>query len=141
MEAERIENQKQSIDKGILILPTILPLTLDTSIKVIKNLQELNDFGGIALQLNLFNQDLLSKTYNERSKVSLEEIGYFYPIVNFATYRCRPTYAVGEEDFKDMNEAVEIYRSISDIHNSIGDTVYVCSRENANFFKNIIVID
>ena len=140
-EVGRIGSQKQSMEKGILILPTVLPLDLSSSIKVIRNLQELNDFGCVALQLDQSNQDLLFKAYRGRSEVRFEEIRYFSPVVNFATSRGKPTYAVGEEDFKDMNEAVETYKFLSEIHNSIRDLAYVCSRENANFFKNIRIID
>tara|TARA_Y100000034_G_scaffold74857_1_gene89923 strand:- start:1228 stop:1626 length:399 start_codon:yes stop_codon:yes gene_type:complete len=127
--------------KGLVIIPTILPLTLDTSIKVIRNLQELDSFEGVALQLNHSNQDLLSEAYSKRNKIGLKDIGYFCPIVNFATSRNKPTYAIGEKDFEDMNEAIEAYKSLSAFYDSIGDMAYVCSRENANFFRNIRTVN
>ena len=70
-----------------------------------------------------------------------KKIGYFYPIINFATLENKPTFAVGERDFEDIHEAVEMQAFLSEISRSIGNIVYVCSIENGNFFKNIHVMD
>ena len=123
--------------KELLIVPTVLPLNLGSSINVIRRLQKFDDFKGLTLQLDESHQKLLSRAYKEKKKLGVERVGHFYPIINFATLEDKPSYALGEEDFEDRNEAIETYELLSEIYNSVGNIAYVCSRNNAEFLKNI----
>ena len=57
------------IDKGMLIIPAVLPLDLNRAISIIRILQKVNKFDVIALQLDESHQEILSKINRGKKEI------------------------------------------------------------------------
>ena len=125
----------------ILVFPTRFPLILEESIKLVKKLKHIKNIDALALQLSTENQEYLFDIFLMRIKIDGERIGYFYPLVNYATSNNKPSYAMGESEFSDFHEAINFYHRLSDLSNNIGFLAYICSKNNSEFLKRIKKID
>jgi len=127
-------------EEKILIIPVRLPLTITESIRSIRTLNSSPKIKSIALQLSKMHQDYLTKTFEENKKIDGSRIGNFYPIVNYAMSTKRQISAMGDREFHDVEEFMEFYYELSDLHFERGPLAYISSENNARWFENSVVL-
>ena len=126
----------------ILVLPVEMPINLSGAVDTLRALEEDQNLEAFALQLKESKQGYLDHVLNQRDKIDGRKIGYFYPIVNHAIAKSKPVHALGEEDFKDLGDAMNKYKTLSEICLGVkGDICYVCSNHNARLIREIKIIN
>jgi len=126
--------------RKILIIPTNFPIELDGAVEALKKLREESNLDSIALQIEKQKQKYLDQIVREQRRADNKQLGYFYPIVNYALENSKKVHAVGEREFEEILEAIRTYQELSHLCEQ-GVLAYVCSQRNAQMIRRIRIID
>ena len=98
-------------------------------------MREEEDLASIALQLQRVDQKVLDNAFYKKERARESDFWFFFPIVNFATGKNIPCYALGAQEFRDMSDAVGTHWELSGLYDKHGKVAYICSERNAECLR------